>query len=251
MDRSTTASSDRLFPATVFVVTFVAWEFLVPAFGIQSYILPPPTEIGAAFLSSYGIIFAELRITMVEFLIGFSLTVVTGYTLALVMSYWHLVEVTFYPYVVVIRSIPVVTLLPIFVIWFGFGFNSIVVISYVISLFPMVVNSLSGFKSTDPAMVDMLRSFSANKRQLYWNVYRYSSLPSVFAALKICIILAFTGAIVGEFLVGNEGIGYLILSYNSTLETAKMFAAILTVSVTELAIFGAVSWLETQVVRWQ
>lgn len=251
MERSTLSNREYAFPLGVFVVSFVAWEFLVPFFEIQPYILPTPSTIVTAFLSSRAIIFSQLRITMVEFLIGFSFTVVTGYLIALVMSYWRLMEVTFYPYVVVVRSIPVVTLLPLFIIWFGFGFNSIVIISYVISLFPMVVNSLSGFKSTDPEMLDMLRSFSANKRELYWNVYRYSSLPSVFAALKICIILAFTGAIVGEFLVGNRGIGYLILSYNSTLETAKMFAAIMTVSVTELLIFGAVARLESAVVTWQ
>ncbi|MFW6003642.1 MAG: ABC transporter permease [Halanaeroarchaeum sp.] len=251
MDGSPLSTREYALPVAVFVVSFLAWEFLVPFFGIQSYILPTPSAIGAAFVDSRATIFEQLQITMVEFLIGFSFTVVTGYLIALAMSYWRTVEVTFYPYVVIVRSIPVVTLLPLFIIWFGFGFNSIVIISYVISLFPMVVNSLSGFKSTDPEMIDMLRSFSANKRQLYWNVYRYSSLPSVFAALKICIILAFTGAIVGEFLIGNRGIGYLILSYNSTLETARMFAAILTVSVTELLIFGLVSRLETTIVTWQ
>ncbi|MFB6081309.1 MAG: ABC transporter permease [Halanaeroarchaeum sp.] len=240
-----------LFPLGVFVAFFVGWEFLVPLLGIEPYILPTPSNIFAAFLERHDVILEQLSHTMVEFLFGFSLTVVTGYLIALAMSYWRLVEVTFYPYVVAVRSIPVVTLLPIFIIWFGFGFNSIVIISYVISLFPMVVNALSGFKSTDPEMLDMLRSFSASKRQLYWNVYRYSSLPSVFAGLKICIILAFTGAIVGEFLIGNRGIGFLILSYNSNLATAPMFAAIMTVSVTELLIFGAVSRLENIVVDWQ
>lgn len=240
-----------LFPATVFVVFFLAWEFLVPLLGVQPYILPTPSAVAAAFLASDDVILGQLSHTLVEFAIGFSLTVVTGYAIALAMAYWRLFEVTFYPYVVAIRSIPVVTLLPIFIIWFGFGFSSIVVISYVISLFPMVVNSLSGFKSTDPEMVAMLRSFSANRREVFWNVYRYSSLPSVFAGLKISIVLAFTGAIVGEFLIGDMGIGFLILSYNSSLDTAKMFAAILTVSATELLIFGAVSRLEKYVVDWQ
>ncbi|MFB6069576.1 MAG: ABC transporter permease [Halanaeroarchaeum sp.] len=242
---------ETLFPASIFVLFFLGWEFLVPVLGIEPYILPTPSAIAVAFLESSDVILRQLRFTVVEFLVGFTLTVITGYLAALGMAYWRLFEVTFYPYVVVIRSIPVVTLLPIFIIWFGFGFNSIVIISYVISLFPMVVNSLSGFKSTDPERIDMIRSFSANKRQVFWNVYRYSSLPSVFAGLKICIILAFTGAIVGEFLIGSRGIGYLILSYNSNLETAKMFAAIMTVSTTELVIFGAVSRLEKLVVTWQ
>jgi NitT/TauT family transport system permease protein len=238
-------------PTVVFTVVVLAWEFLLPMAGVAEYILPTPSAIGAAFLANRATILAELQITLGEFAIGFSATVATGYLLALSMAYSKTLEATFYPYVIVIRSIPVVTLLPIFIIWFGFGSTSIVAISFLISVFPMVVNSLAGFKSTDDQLVEMLRSFSANRREIYWHVYRYSSLPSVFAGLKICTILAFTGAIVGEFLLGQEGIGYLILAYNNSLSTPSMFAAILTVSITELAIFGAIHALEHVVVDWK
>lgn len=251
VNRSAVVPMDVLLPGLVFVLVTLAWEFALPVLGVESYLLPTPSAIAAAFAADYPTILADLKVTLIEFLIGFSATVVAGYLLALAMAYSRTLETTFYPYVIVIRSIPVVTLLPIFIIWFGFGFSSIVVISFVISFFPMVVNALSGFKSTDEELIDMLRSFSANRREVYWNVYRYSSLPSVFAGLKICTILAFTGAIVGEFLLGNEGIGYLILSYNNSLETASMFASILTVSVTELLIFGSIHKLEDFVVDWQ
>lgn len=251
VNRSAVVPMDVLLPGLVFVLVTLAWEFALPVLGVESYLLPTPSAIAAAFAADYPTILADLKVTLIEFLIGFSATVVAGYLLALAMAYSRTLETTFYPYVIVIRSIPVVTLLPIFIIWFGFGFSSIVVISFVISFFPMVVNALSGFKSTDEELIDMLRSFSANRREVYWNVYRYSSLPSVFAGLKICTILAFTGAIVGEFLLGNEGIGYLILSYNNSLETASMFASILTVSVTELLIFGSIHKLENFVVDWQ
>ncbi|MFB6093657.1 MAG: ABC transporter permease [Halanaeroarchaeum sp.] len=238
-------------PALVSAAVLLAWEFLVPALGIEAYLLPTPSVIASAFLAKYPTILGALRVTLFEFFLGFSATVVAGYLLALSLAYSKTLEVTFYPYVVLVRSIPIVTLLPMFIIWFGFGFNSIVVISFLISFFPMVVNTLSGFKSTDDELVEMLRSFSANRREIYRNVLFYSSLPSVFAALKICTILAFTGAIVGEFLIGKAGIGALILSYNSSFETPAMFAGILTVSVSELLIFGAVTRLESLVVDWQ
>ncbi|MFB6085931.1 MAG: ABC transporter permease [Halodesulfurarchaeum sp.] len=242
---------DVLLPTAASVAILVAWEFLIPAFGIESYLLPTPSAIFLAFLEEYVHIFSAMRVTLVEFSIGFSATVVTGYLLALSMAYSATIEKTFYPYIIVIRSIPVVTLLPVFLIWFGFGFNSIVVISFLISFFPMVVNTLSGFKSTDVELVEMMQSFSANRREVFRHVYLYGSLPSVFAALKICIILAFTGAIVGEFLLGKSGIGALILQYNSSLETPAMFAGIFTVSATELLIFGAVHKLEEVLVNWQ
>lgn len=244
-------SREALLPTVVFAVVVLSWQLLVPRAGIAEYILPTPSAIAAAFLANHPTILAELQITLGEFFVGFSATVVTGYLLALSMAYSRTLEATFYPYVIVVRSIPVVTLLPIFIIWFGFGSTSIVAISFLISVFPMVVNSLAGFKSTDDQLVEMLRSFSANRREVYWHVYRYSSLPSVFAGLKICTILAFTGAIVGEFLLGQEGIGYLILAYNNSLSTPSMFAAILTVSLTELTIFGAIHVLEHVFVDWK
>ncbi|MFB6150765.1 MAG: ABC transporter permease [Haloarculaceae archaeon] len=242
---------DVLLPGVVFAMVTLAWEFLAPAAGIEPYILPTPSAIASAFVAEHPRILSALETTLVEFFLGFSGTVVAGYLLGLAMAYSKTLEVTFYPYIVIIRSIPIVTLLPMFLIWFGFGFNSIVIISFLIGFFPMVVNTLSGMKSTDDELVEMLESFSANRREVYRNVFLYSSLPSVFAALKICTILAFTGAIVGEFLLGKAGIGALILQYNSSFDTAPMFASILTISFTELLIFGTIHKLEDLVVDWQ
>lgn len=239
------------FPTTVGVALLLLWEFAVPALGVPSYILPPPTEIVAAATAVYPVLVAELLYSLSEFAIGFGLTVLSGYLLALLMFYSKPIEMTVYPYVIVYRSIPIVTLLPIFIIWFGFGFNSIVVISYLISFFPMVVNSLSGFKSTDTERVEMLRSFSASDRALFWDVYRYASLPTVFAGLKISTILAFTGVIVGEFLIGQQGIGYLIYQYNNDFATAEMFAGIFVVSLTQLLFFGGIVAIERTLVTWE
>lgn len=243
-------SREVILPSLVLAVVLVGWEFGVPAMGVKPYILPAPSSIAAAFVENHGTIFDALRITLREFAIGFGLTLVSGYLLALVMFEWKTLEVTFFPYVIVIRSIPIVTLLPIFIIWFGFGTNTVVVVSYLISFFPMVVNTLSGFQETDDQLVQMLESFSASRLDVYRNVYLYSSLPTVFAGIKISVILAFTGAIVGEFLVGNQGIGALILEYNMSFQTSAMFAAVFMISITELLCFGAVVALQRLVVDW-
>ncbi|MFB6134181.1 MAG: ABC transporter permease [Halanaeroarchaeum sp.] len=245
------ASREVAYPTNVGLALLLLWEFGVPAAGVPAYILPPPSEIVAAGLAVYPVLIGELLYSLSEFAIGFGATVVSGYLLALLMFYSKPIEMTVYPYVIVYRSIPIVTLLPMFIIWFGFGFNSIVVISYLISFFPMVVNTLSGFKSTDDERVEMLKSFSASDRELFWNVYRYSSLPTVFAGLKISTILAFTGVIVGEFLIGQEGIGYLIYQYNNDFATAKMFAGIFTVSLTQLLFYGGIVATERTLVTWE
>lgn len=237
-------------PGALLVAVLAAWELGVPAAGIASYVLPTPTQIGVAFLDHRATILGELLVTLREFAYGFGLTLFSGYLLALCMFEWRVLEATFLPYVVVIRSIPVVTLLPIFIVWFGFGFNTVVVVSFLISFFPMVVNALSGFQSTDDQLVEMLESFSASRWEVYRNVFLYSSLPTVFAGIKISVILAFTGAIVGEFLVGNQGIGALILEYNMTFDTSAMFASVFTISITELVCFAAVVVVQRLVVDW-
>ena len=239
-----------LFPGVVFVGVLLGWEFGIPALGVASYILPTPSEILSSLVSEFSTIVEHLQYTLQAFAYGFTMTVVGGYVLALAMSQWSLVETVLYPYVIGARSVPVITLLPIFIIWLGFGFPSIVAISFLISFFAMVVNSLSGFKSTDDELVEMIRSFSGTRREVFLNVYLYSSLPYVFAGIKICIILSFTGVIAGEYLVGMEGIGYLILQYNNNFATAEMFAAILSISAIQLLLFGLVVAIERTVVTW-
>jgi NitT/TauT family transport system permease protein len=239
-----------ILPAAVFVVVTLLWEVGVPAMGIEPYILPTPSQILASVLREYATIGSHLSVTLQAFAIGFTMSVVGGYLLALAMAQWSTLEAILYPYVIAARSVPIITLLPLFIIWLGFGFPSVVAISHLISLFAMVVNSLVGFKSTDEELVDMIRSFSASRREVFLNVYLYSSLPYVFAGIKICVILAFTGVIAGEYLVGTDGIGYLILQYNNNLATPAMFAAIAAISVTQLLLFGLVVAIERSVVTW-
>lgn len=238
-------------PGIVFLGVLTAWEFLIPLYGIPSHILPVPSQIFDALIGNYPTIFGELQTTLRVFAPAYLGTIISGYLLALVMAQWTAMEMTLYPYVIVARTVPVVALIPIIIIWFGFGANAIMIISYLISFFAMVVNSLAGFKSTDPELINMLKSFSASRWELFRNVYVYSSLPLVFAGMKICVILAFTGVIVGEFLVGMQGIGYLIMEYNYNLATAEMFAAILVISLTQLCLFGTVVAIERTVVTWK
>jgi NitT/TauT family transport system permease protein len=237
-------------PGLVFVLVLVCWEVGVPALGVRSYILPTPSAILASLAAEFPTILDHLRSTLQAFAVAFILTVVTGYLAALAMAQWSALETVLYPYVIGARSVPIITLLPLFIVWLGFGFPSIVAIGYLISFFAMVVNSLAGFKSTDDELVEMIRSFSGNRRQEFRHVSLYASLPYVFAGVKICIILAFTGVIAGEYLVGTEGIGYLILQYNNNFATDAVFAAILAISVTQLLLFGLVVAAERRLVTW-
>ena len=240
-----------LLPPSIVLVSLIGvWEIGVGILEVPAYVLPPPSAVVAALLSNHQIILGELLTTLSAFAIAFGLTVALGYLSAIAMYQWSILETTFYPYVIIARAIPIISLIPIFIIWFGFGFRSIVLISFLISFFAMVINSLAGFKSTDEALIEMLNSFSASRWDLFRHVYLYASLPLVLAGVKIAVILVFTGVIVGEFLIGTEGIGFLILEFNNTLSTDKMFAGILTIAITQLVLFASVVLLERCAVRW-
>lgn len=251
LDRENLFPRRRVLPVAMLIAVVVGWQAGIEAFDVSPLILPAPAAILEGLVVAHENILAHLLITFKEFALGFSLTLVFGYLLAFLMFQWTVAEELFYPYVIVARSIPVVTLLPVLIIWLGFGFRSIVAISFLISFFVMVVNSLAGFKSVDDELASMLESFSADQRDLYRHVYLYGSLPHVFAGLKVSVILAFTGAIVGEFLIGTEGIGSQILVYNSDFEIPKMFASVLAISLTELSLFGVVVGLERWIVDWR
>jgi len=250
MNRTDLLSRRTLFPVLAFVGFNALWEVGVSAADIKPYILPPPSEILVAMTEEYPLILEQLLISLREFAVAFSMTILFGYLLAVVLSQWKTLEMIVYPYVIVAKSIPVITLLPVFILWIGFGFPSIVAISFLISFFAMVVNSLSGFKSTDEECVEMIRSFSGSRWDVFRHVHLYSSLPSVFAGIKICVILTFTGVIVGEFQIGTKGIGYLIIEYTNSYATAEMFASILVISTTGLILFGIVVLIERRVVSW-
>lgn len=240
-----------LVPA-VFVIVVLAWQFIVPALGIDDYVLPRPTQILDALQTQLGdpLFWGHLKITVLESLYGFVLGVGAAMTIGTAISQVRLIERTFMPYIVAFQTVPKVALAPLFVVWFGFGMTSKVVMAAVISFFPMLVNVVEGLRSADSDRIQMLTVFGASKFEVFRMVRLPSALPFIFAGLDIGIVFSILGAVVAEFIGAKEGLGYLLLQTNYNFDIAGMFAVLVVLSVLGLIAHFIIRFAQKRFAFW-
>lgn len=240
-----------LVPA-VFAIVILGWEFLARPLGIDEYTLPRPSQIYSSLEAQLtdGQFWGHLRVTLQESLLGYLIGVGAAMVLGTLISQIRLVERTLMPYIVAFQTVPKVALAPLFVVWFGFGITSKVVMAAVISFFPMLVNVVEGLRSADPDRIQMLTVFGAGRFQVFRMVRLPTALPFIFAGLDIGIVFAILGAVVGEFIGAKEGLGYLLLQSNYNFDIAGMFAVLVVLSVLGLIAHFLIRYAQRRVAFW-
>ena len=232
------------------VAVLALWE-ASPLMGMQDFILPPPHQIVRKFLAIYPSVFYHSWITLVESVLGFALAFLGGFPLAIGIVHWRFMEKTVYPYVVAVRLIPVISIAPLMVIWFGIGMTPKVVVSALVAFFPIVVNSVVGLRSGAVEALKLMRSLKATPGQIFWKIRLYASLPYLFSALRVSATLAVIGAIVGEFVGGSDkGLGAMMLHAQAFLYTDTLFVGVVFSAILGLLLFGAVALVERRVLFW-
>lgn len=227
------------------------WEIVVRSLDVAAFILPPPSQILSKFAASHRLLLSHGLVTLTEALGGFFTGASSGLLCAIAMARSRLIERMLYPLVISTQTFPKEALAPVFVIWFGFGLLPKVIIAGLISFFPVVINTTRGLLSVDKSILDLMRSLSANQRQIFFKVRLPNAIPYLFAALKMCITLSVIGAVVGEFVGSSAGLGHLIRLANSELATDLMFAALLALGCMGTSLFLLVDGLEkTALRRW-
>jgi NitT/TauT family transport system permease protein len=249
------ALSQRPELATVplaFVLVLLVWGWSIRLFGIDPIVFPGPLAVAQALVAGLGsgAFLRHLWITFQEVLGGFAIGCGAGLVTGAVISQFRILEKTVLPYLVALQTVPKLAIAPLFVVWFGFGLESKIVIAGLICFFPMIVNVIEGLQSTDRRQIDMLRAAGASAWQVFMMIKVPNALPFIFVGLDIGIVLAVLGAIVGEFVGAQGGIGYLILQYNFQLETAKVFALIILLSATGIGLHNLVKWVHRRTVFW-
>ncbi len=241
----------------VFVVMIVLWELSVWVFKIPVYLIPAPSAVGKALLaglyepllSPQGF-YLHAGYTILESLIGFAVGSGLGIVLGALMAQFVLVEKTVLPYVVAFQSVPKVAIAPLFVIWFGFGIESKAVIAALISFFPLLINTSVGLKSVEQERIDLLRSLAATRWQIFRIVKVPSALPFIFAGLDMAIIYSLLGAVVGEFVGGQRGLGVVILQLNFNMDVAGVFATLAILALIGITMDISIRWIERRTVFW-
>jgi NitT/TauT family transport system permease protein len=235
-------------PLVTFVATTVVAEIVIRASGVSPLLLPAPSAVAAAAWSRSGSLLPALWSTTCSVLIGLALSVTCGILSATALSASRWVQRAFYPYAIFFQIVPIVAIAPLLVIWFGYGMRAVVAAAFIVSVFPVVANTLAGFLSVDPALRDLFTLYGAGAWASLWKLRLPWALPQILTGLRIASGLAVIGAIVGEF-VGGGGLGVVILQAMREQRTDVVFAAVGYASFLGLALFAAVDLLSRLALR--
>lgn len=234
----------------VLLLAVAAWELAVRMFGIRTFLLPPPSQVLVEIFNNPAFYAYQSLYTIYITALGFALAAIFGIALAIAIVSSRFLDRTLYTLLVASNSVPKVALAPIFVIWLGTGGEPKVAIAALIALFPIVINTTLGLRAVDPDMIDMARSARASHQDVMLKIRLPNALPSIFAGAKVGISFALIGAIVGEFVAGERGLGYVILTSQATFNSPRAFAAIVLLSVIGTLMFFAVELCEHVLLPW-
>ena len=232
-------------------VLLIIWQ--AGAMGMDAaYILPSPTQVLVRLWELREPLFtAHLPATLLCTGIGLVISVVLGVLLAILMDASPVAEKTLYPVIVASQTIPTTALAPLFVLWFGYTIWSKVLVTVLITFFPITITVFDGFRSAKTDMIDLLRSFGAGKKEIFVKLKIPASLPYFFSAIKMAIPLSIIGAAIGEWLGADAGLGYFSRRMMTQLDGAGVFAPIVLLSVVAMVAVALVSWLEQKVITWR
>lgn len=228
----------------------LAWQFLLPAAGVPSYIAPTPTRIAGVFQQQWPLLFDNFWPTLVEALSGFFIGNISAVLLAVVFVYSRVVQAAYFPVVLFFNTIPILALSPIIILIFGLGMTPKIIIAAVICFFPTLVNMIRGLNSASHNEQELLRVLSATPWEIFWRLRLPRSLPMLFSSLRIASATAVIGAIVGEWIGSDKGLGALIIQATFNYQSDRLYAAIVLSSSMSIAIFLSVVMIERRVIRY-
>lgn len=249
----------RLFVGRVLLlVGFLAlWQLGAPALGIPTFLLPTPLAIGNAL--GTGLLASPLAadsfyfhagVTLTQGFVGVAIGGLVGLMLGTLLAYSSVAERLVLPYIMGFQSVPKVAIAPLIIIWFGLGMESKIVLVCLLAFFPLLINSLVGFKSVDPERLELMAGLTATRWQTFKTVSIRSALPAIFAGFEMAILFAITGSIVGEFLGGQAGLGVLIQRTQRSFNLAGTFAALIFLASCGVAVTFALRAIRKRILFW-
>jgi NitT/TauT family transport system permease protein len=239
-----------LWPMLSGLIGLALWEGLVRAFKIPSFILPAPSQVVVTIFTHGWYLLSQLAITTLAAGLGLVIAVVFGLVAGAAITASRLVDRMLTPWLVIAHAIPKVVIAPLFLVWFGFGLQSEMFFVVAFTFFPVIVNTVTGLKSADPEQILMVRAMGATPAQILRKVQFPSALASICAGIKLAVTLAPVGAVIGEFVASNKGLGHLLIRAVGDMDTPLAFAAVTVFSVFGVLLWRAAEWAERRVLPW-
>ena len=255
--RLMTARPEFVLAPALFFVLLGTWYLVTRYFAIPEFILPAPGKVWSSLVSGLATsprnpagYWYHLGVTASEALLGFLIGSSAGIVTGTLVAHSRIVARVLYPYIIALQSLPKVAIAPLFVVWFGFGMEPKVLITSVITFFPLLVNSIAGARSVDVDRLELAKSLGASRWQTFAKITFPSSLPFIFAGLNMAAVLSILGAIVGEFVGAQSGLGVLIVQYNSNLDIASVYSLLVVLAAMGLTMHFSMRYLERRFCFW-
>ncbi|WP_095201515.1 ABC transporter permease [Mesorhizobium carmichaelinearum] len=228
----------------------LAWQYLLPLLGVPAYIVPTPTAIFGVFQKNFALLMDNLRPTLIEALAGFVIGNLAAVLLAVLFVHNRILQATYFPIVLFFNTIPILALSPIIILIFGLGMTPKIVIAAVICFFPTLVNMIRGLDSASDNEHELFRVLSATRSEIFWSLRLPRALPMLFSSLRIASATAVIGAIVGEWIGSDKGLGALIIQASFNYQSDRLYAAIVLSSCLSIVLFCAVVLVERRVIKY-
>ncbi|MEO8133266.1 MAG: ABC transporter permease [Betaproteobacteria bacterium] len=241
---------NALYPLVAIGAFLLLWEGAVVVFKVPPFLLPPPSRVFAEMWNNGAVLFRHARATLTIILVAFATSTCLGIPMALAISFLPWFRRIVYPLIVFSQVIPKIAIAPLFVIWFGFGFLPKVLIAILVSFFAVVLQAVVGFTSIRPEPLRVARSMGAGPVVLFLKVRLPHALPNIFAGLKMAMASSAIGAILGEFIASQEGLGYLVLVANGEMNTSLAFAGMMLLSLIGVVLYFSVEMVERMTTGW-
>jgi NitT/TauT family transport system permease protein len=239
-----------LLPLATLALLVLAWHVATRIFDWPRWLVPSPVDVWNALREEREILPGHFGRTLYETLAGFGLAILGGIPLAVAIAYSRFLERTIYPVLLALNAVPKIAIAPILILWMGFGVGPKVVVTLLLCIFPIVISTAAGLKSTPPELVELVRSLDASPLQSFVKLRFPASLPHVFVGLKVAISLAVIGAVIGEFVGAEKGLGYVIIASGGNVNTSLAFAAMVLLALMSIVLFYALVALERLLVPW-
>jgi len=236
----------------VLLLVLVAWQLAVTAFGVSEFILPTPAGVAGALgeLLTDATTWSHIGITLIEVTVGFLVALASGVVVGVVLGRAQWLERALRPVLVAVQVVPKVAFIPLFVIWFGFGVTSKIIMAATLAFFPIMLNVMLGVRSVDRGHRDVMLGLGAKRWPTFRDLELPSTLPYVFAGMEVAVVFAVIGAIVGEYLGGSEGLGYLVVVSLNALDAPQLFAVILLLAALGCLLYLVVNGAKRFVIPW-
>lgn len=242
---------NKLYPLLAIFILLAIWQGISMSGAVPAFMLPSPLDVASALINNLPDLIDNSRVSLMEAFSGLFIGIAVSFALALLMDCFDFLYRAAYPLLIISQTIPVVAIAPLLVLWLGYGMAPKVVLVFIVCFFPISVSLLDGFRSADSDAIDMLRAMGANKMQIFRHIKLPYAMGGLFSGLKISVSYSVVGAVIAEWLGGNDGLGVYMTRVRKSYAFDKMFAVIFVVIVISLLLMALVSFLEKRLMPWK